>query len=89
MHLLGRINNSVLKEKGEVHNLFLRVYFYIDAYKRYRNNIVAISIPSREKNVASIAIPRNKYNARGFSVTHRNHLLSAPTRSCRMTFSRY
>lgn len=45
MHLLGRINNSVLKERG-VHNLFLRVYFYIDAlcvcvYKRYRNNIVA------------------------------------------------
>lgn len=62
MHLLGRINNSVLKEKGEVHNLFLRVYFYIDAYKRYRNNIVAISIPPREKNVARTAMLFHEIN---------------------------
>lgn len=88
MHLLGRINNSVLKERG-VHNLFLRVYFYIDAlcvYVCIKGIVIISSHASRyprfpwistplQRNYSSWTIPRNKSEIqvrRGFSVTHRN-----------------
>lgn len=59
MHLLGRINNSVLKERG-VYNLFLRVYFYIDAlcvYVCIKGIVIISSHASRYPRFPWISTP--------------------------------